>query len=116
VHDEKENEDLVGSERLMERTLSSFKTCAQALYLLGLISKDEFRDIGLIAKIRNRFAHHPGTISFEDEKVRSWCAELRSAKQKIGENARDNYLFTVSYVVMEVNNTLILTHPRDAIQ
>jgi DNA-binding MltR family transcriptional regulator len=116
VHDEKENEELVGSEKMMDRALSSFKTRAQALYLLGLMPKDSFRDIGFIAKIRNRFAHHPATVSFEDEKVQNWCGELQSAKQKIGDSARDNYLFTVSLVVMELNNTLMLTRPIDAIQ
>ena len=113
VHDEKENERLVGSETMMERPLSPFRVRGQALYLLGLISKDAFRDVEFIAKVRNRFAHHPGVLSFCDETIRNWCKELRSSKRNMAREARETYLFSISWLVVELNNTMLLTHPRD---
>jgi hypothetical protein len=113
VHDEQENPQLVGTENMADRPLSSFKVRAQALYLLGLLTKDALRDVTFIVKIRNQFAHHPGTLTFDDQKVKNWCAELRSTKKGMGNCARECYLFAISWLVIELNNTVLLTHPRD---
>jgi hypothetical protein len=114
VQDDEETESLVGSEKRVEQPLSSFRVRAQALYLLGLIPKADYKDIGFIAKIRNRFAHHPGITSFNDETVKNWCSQLHAAKTGMGGTPRENYLFSISWIVMNLNNTLILVHPRDA--
>jgi DNA-binding MltR family transcriptional regulator len=43
---------------------------------LGLISAEEFRDIELVRKIRNAFAHSV-MCSFDDQKVRDWADSLK---------------------------------------
>jgi hypothetical protein len=116
VQDEKETAELVGNEKRVEQPLGPFRVRGRALYLLGLISKEDYEDIGYISKIRNRFAHHPGITSFDDQQVKDWCSNLNSAKKGMGQNARDNYLFSTSWIVMNLNNTLLLVHPRDAVQ
>ena len=56
--------------------LGSFATRADVAYCLGLISKTLYQDIGLVAQIRNRFAHHHLQLSFRDDTVRSLCDTL----------------------------------------
>ncbi len=56
--------------------LSTFSAKVSASRALGLISHEEFRDIELVRKIRNAFAHSV-LCSFGDPKIGSWAAELR---------------------------------------
>jgi hypothetical protein len=56
--------------------LSSLSAKTSACRALGLISAEEFRDIELVRKIRNAFAH--GVLcSFEDQRVRKWAGALK---------------------------------------
>ena len=48
----------------------------QLAFALGLLAPGEARDVGLIRRIRNYFAHHPEAISFNDSPVKDWCSEL----------------------------------------
>ncbi len=115
VHDLDESAKFVGSEQELEKPLSSFGVRARALYLLGLISKEAFADLKRISRIRNRFAHHPDVLDFEDAKIKGECGNLRTAQLQTGQNAREWYLFAVSMLVSDLNNTLLLTHPREAV-
>jgi len=48
-------------------------------YCLGAISEDDLRDLGILAKIRNKFAHTSGHRSFAKDPIKSMCGELRAA-------------------------------------
>jgi len=48
-------------------------------YRLGLISNEMCRDLHLIRKIRNEFAHNITNCTFENEKVKSRIFELRKS-------------------------------------
>ncbi|UWP99248.1 hypothetical protein [Aliiroseovarius crassostreae] len=56
--------------------LSTLSSKGLASAALGLISQSEHRDIELIRKIRNEFAHSV-MCSFDDDKIRSWAEELK---------------------------------------
>lgn len=55
--------------------LSTFSAKASASRALGLISIEEFRDVELVRKIRNEFAHNV-LCSFENPKVGDWARAL----------------------------------------
>ena len=75
---------LVDDERLVadlfEGTgpLSTFAARIELAHVLGLIGAKARRDLSLIRKVRNMFAHEAGQISFDDEASASRCGELYS--------------------------------------
>jgi mannitol repressor len=60
-----------------EGQLGTFSARLKAVYLFGFISKKAYRDIDYIRKIRNAFAHNPDEVTFADQQVKNWCAQLR---------------------------------------
>jgi hypothetical protein len=62
--------------RLLGQGLGNFAKRTAAAYCLGLICKTVYEDLGIVGKIRNRFAHLSDT-SFEREPIKTWCFALR---------------------------------------
>lgn len=60
--------------------LGTFSARVKAIYCLGLLSKDEFRDLSLIGKIRNEFAHELTGLSFETQSIAHRCRELKGSQ------------------------------------
>ena len=56
--------------------LSGFAAKTQMAYALGFLSLGEFRDLDLIRKIRNEFAHDLHGVSFATSSVALRCTEL----------------------------------------
>lgn len=56
--------------------LATFSSRIDIAYLLGLFGKRARKDLHLIRKIRNEFAHKPGDVKFTDEAIASRCREL----------------------------------------
>lgn len=83
VDDAKAVDDLLGAENNSDCPLSSFSARIKASYCLGLISKDEYDDLNTIRKIRNQFAHRMHDLSFDDEKIVTWCNSLQIPKEII---------------------------------
>ncbi|MBA3426004.1 MAG: hypothetical protein H0U04_16005 [Rubrobacter sp.] len=69
------------SERLVRDNLRDFGSRIRFVFSLGLISKDEFKDLDTVRKIRNHFAHEK-ECSFEDRKVVDLCGNLLIPKQR----------------------------------
>jgi len=57
-------------------SLASFYAQIDAAYVLGLVSAAARRDLHIIRRIRNAFAHEPGAITFDDDSIASRCNEL----------------------------------------
>lgn len=55
---------------------STLSAKASGSRALGLISSEEFRDIELIRKIRNAFAHSV-MCSFDDQQIKDWAKSLK---------------------------------------
>jgi len=90
---------LVGGTAPIGTFSARIKTC----YCLGLITDLEHSQLQLIRKVRNEFAHHVHGLSFENEKIKSYCNNFRDrmpdAKEKgIARSSRavflDSVLFT----------------------
>jgi hypothetical protein len=56
--------------------LSTFSARIDAAQQLGLISAFLARDLHLIRKIRNRFAHESSGLGFDDQKIGNWVTAL----------------------------------------
>ncbi|MEQ8693948.1 MAG: MltR family transcriptional regulator [Gammaproteobacteria bacterium] len=92
-----------GDTKKMERDLfefnsplGTFSSRIKMAYYLGKISKVTRRELDLLRNIRNRFAHHPTTVSFDDEAVANQCRELRFTYRERSDAPR--LLFTGSVV------------------
>lgn len=56
--------------------LGTFSARADLVYALALIPKPMYQDIGVIAEVRNRFAHSHAMLSFNDAEVAALCGRL----------------------------------------
>lgn len=56
--------------------LGTFSSRIDFCYLLGLLPKNAQRELHLIRKIRNNFAHVAGPMDLEHESVRDICSQL----------------------------------------
>ncbi|WP_098743521.1 MltR family transcriptional regulator [Paenibacillus sp. EZ-K15] len=75
--------------------LSSFSSRIELAYLLGLISPDTRRDLNLLRKIRNEFAHSMEILSFQDQRIEARCKELKNNIQTDEQDARSMFVTTV---------------------
>ena len=71
-----DNEKEVDKLLEFDRPLGTFSGKITMAYCLGLIYKPVRDDLNLIRKIRNQFAHDL-YASFEDSKIKAWCASLK---------------------------------------
>ena len=58
--------------------LGSFSSRIHACHALGLIDEFEWREVTLLRKVRNLFAHNKHGFSFNDETVMGLCSSLES--------------------------------------
>ena len=71
--------------------LSTFSSKISMAHRLGLISSKFCRDLHLIRKIRNEFAHNVHGCSFEDSRVKSRTLELyKDTHKSMRDNSRKN--------------------------
>ena len=56
--------------------LGTFSARIKASYCLGLITDLEHRELQLIRKVRNEFAHQTHGLTFQNEKIASLCGNL----------------------------------------
>ena len=85
---------------------STFSTKISVTHRLGLISKRMARDLHIIRKIRNQFAHNLSGCSFEDSSVKSRVIELikgtkynreSNPRTRYGEGTRGDFEFSCSW-------------------
>jgi DNA-binding MltR family transcriptional regulator len=81
IDDSKIVDELLGTEKSLDRPLSSFSSRIRAAYCMGLISKNIYLDLELVKKIRNKFAHKMHGYNFDEPEIVDWCKSLRLAKQ-----------------------------------
>lgn len=71
--------------------LATFSSRIKVAYYLGFLSKAERRDLDLIRKIRNDFAHHAEDISFETESISGRCKALEFSYHEKGHRERGHF-------------------------
>jgi hypothetical protein len=64
--------------------LGNYAVKVQLAYLLGWFGEDFYRDLLLVAKIRNRFAHCIEAKTFSDERIAAWLKNMNIYKKLPG--------------------------------
>lgn len=88
--------------------LSTLSSKIDICYALGNFDEMQYKELSIIRKIRNRFAHELDDISFEHEKVENICKSLAFCKdielfyQEIN-TARQRYIYSTSCLVCEID-------------
>lgn len=82
--------------------LGTFSARIKASYCLGLITDLEHKELQLIRKVRNEFAHHVHGLSFKDDAITSLCnnfyVRIPDAKEKgILRDSRARYIDSVIF-------------------
>lgn len=94
---------------------STYNQRLQGAHAFGMISATTKRDLELIGKIRNRFAHHPMRSTFDTAPVTDLCNNLSTAKlipepgasQGTGKDNRNRFVVAISMVVADWHNALL---------
>lgn len=96
--------------------LGNFSSKILMSYRLGLISRKFARDLQLIRKIRNEFAHNIHGCSFEHSSVKSRILELVKSsnviskfselRQKFPEGTRGDFLLIASWMLWSLNSKI----------
>jgi hypothetical protein len=63
--------------------MDGFDKCAELALRMGIINSKFRENLSVIASIRNRFAHHPGVIDFNDDQIAKSCLELYPALRPV---------------------------------
>jgi len=71
--------------------LSTFSAKIHIAYYLGLINENQYHDLKIIKKVRNRFAHSVNRLTFEELDIKDRCNQLKSVSKKAGESPKDHF-------------------------
>lgn len=76
--------------------LANYAVKVRLAYLLGWIEEDIYKDLLLIAKIRNLFAHSLDVKDFDDQRISAWLRNMKSYRfipgmvERLREKARSD--------------------------
>jgi hypothetical protein len=95
------------SDKLLDEAtgpLSTFSSRSKTCCALGLIDSCEYCEIEMIRKIRNEFAHAKHGKSFSDDRIQSFCSNLKSNMPEgyPSENPRFRLLSAVVAIVLRL--------------
>lgn len=93
---------------------STYSQRVQGAHAFGLISGTMKRDLELIGKIRNRFAHHPMRSTFDTAPITDWCNSLSTAEmipmpdtsQGTRQDNRNRFVVAIGMVVADWHNAI----------
>ncbi|WP_339192372.1 MltR family transcriptional regulator [Paenibacillus sp. FSL E2-0230] len=92
---------------------ATFSSRISTCYALKYIPQNVYRDLDLIRKIRNYFAHNMNDASFDDEEIKNRINSfdfIRAAKFDIDKNSnKEKFLMTVGYITLFIMNQAIWT-------
>ena len=92
--------------------LYTLKSRTEAAFALRLIDKEEHRNIELIRKIRNEFAHSWKSLSFELDPIQSYCQKLsKTAPAIVSDKKKSNNRVIFVYTVWDLLNQSSYTDP-----
>jgi len=92
--------------------LGSFSSRIDMAYLLGLIPKNSHRDLHLLRKIRNDFAHISDNLNFETTNISARCNELFFIGEPVNRPPRAQFISAMMSIVgLIVGLILVSKHP-----
>jgi DNA-binding MltR family transcriptional regulator len=87
--------------------LATFSSRIDFRLLMGLLSRAAWRDLHIIRKVRNDFAHSAKPLSFEDNAIRSRCSELSFSIRTKAASPRQHFTSAVCAVLACIHGSLI---------
>ena len=98
--------------------LYTFHSRILCSYGLGLIPTHEFKDLLVIKKIRNAFAHKQAGLSFSSQSITDQCKKLMIVQELQNElrkfdwsNSRNLFIYEVAFLTVSLN--FIIGRPPD---
>ncbi|MEC0234855.1 MltR family transcriptional regulator [Paenibacillus kribbensis] len=88
-----------------QEAFATFSSRISACYALRYIPKKVYRDLDLIRKIRNYFAHNMNDASFDDEEVQNRIRNFEFIKEikNIDKNTnKEKFLMTVGFITLSI--------------
>lgn len=83
--------------------LQSFSARMHVTYCLGLIDETQHKNLNLIRKVRNAFAHQLVDLSFEDENISKLCRKLSFPAGEIRElSIRDRFIIASVHLMVDI--------------
>jgi DNA-binding MltR family transcriptional regulator len=109
-------DDTVRKELLSQNgPLGAFSSRIDLAYALGLIGKQARRDLHLIRKIRNDFAHVAKSLQFSDQPIAQRCEEFYHDEMVgVGASPRARFTRTVLAVLAPIHVKLQTLKPPEA--
>ena len=94
------------SKNLLEGALRGVTVRARSAFCLGFLNQIEYRDIGRIILIRNRFAHQLHGLSFADTDITAQCDALELPPKIIPSDwqvtSRNKYVVSVHQIATRI--------------
>lgn len=84
--------------------LATFAARIDCAYGFGWIGPKTYRDLSLLKKIRNEFAHAHERLTFSSSSIRNRCLELECPKALESDiiTSKDKFCFTVSILALQL--------------
>jgi DNA-binding MltR family transcriptional regulator len=93
--------------------LGSFSSRIDMAYLLGLIPKNALRDLHVLRKIRNDFAHVSDNLSFETPNISDRCSDLFFIGEPVNRPPRAQFVSAMMSIVGMIVGLIHLSkHPE----
>ncbi|UPK45469.1 MltR family transcriptional regulator [Paenibacillus pabuli] len=92
--------------------LSSFSSRIELAYLLGLISPMQRRDLNLLRKIRNDFAHSMDIIDFENQTISNRINELYHLYSGQESSTRTKYIRVIFSIAGLIQGGILRSESR----
>jgi len=99
-----------------DRPLATFSSRISLAFGLGLLPPDRRKDLSLVRKIRNHFAHSEEATSFSASPVQDWCTQFWIARKEstdefsargIRHDSRDQFLLSVGITTLYLDHLLV---------
>jgi DNA-binding MltR family transcriptional regulator len=84
--------------------LATFSSKIDISFLLGLIPKNIYNDLGILRKLRNDFAHNAKAITFETDYIKDRCNALEVVgKVALRDNTKAYFLRSMTTILTCIN-------------
>ncbi len=105
LRDGKPSSDLIEG---FNAPLGTFSSRIKAGFALGLLSETQYRDLDLVRKIRNEFAHNWEGCSFEKPNIKDWIASMSESRfsTRVAPTAQAKFYNSTSCVLIELEALL----------
>lgn len=114
-----ENKQIEGDLFAGTAPLSTFSSRIKMAYYLGLISEASRRELDIIRRIRNDFAHKVADLSFDEPPMSDRCKSLAMSYHETTESPRNHFTASSAYLLGLVLRATLSTpalkpHPDDS--